>query len=97
MPTRVCRSGRADFEYGELCGYADAQGETVEARSAMDVESTGATREEPLIRPTRPRQNRPIEAEGDEADLSAMSVARKYEIDFIIGQRVECQRIVEEQ
>lgn len=90
-------SGRADFEYGELCGYAHTQGKSVEARPAMDVEPTGAPREEALIRPPRAGQNRPIKAEGDESDLSAVGVARKYEIDFIVGYRMERQWIVEEQ
>jgi len=63
----------------------------------MDVESTGAASKETLIRPTRARQNRPIDAERYQPDLSAMRVARKDEVDLVVGHRVERQRIVEEQ
>ena len=63
----------------------------------MDIEAARASGEEPLIRPTRAREDGPIESEGYESDLPAMCVARKDEVDFIMGHRVECQWIVEEQ
>ena len=78
-------------------GDADAQREAVEARSSVDVETRGAPREESLIGPTRPRQHRPVEAQGDEPDLAAVGMAREDEVDVVLGQRAESDRIVEQE
>jgi len=83
--TRGCSSARTDLEHRKFRRHADPQRKAVEARPAMDIEAARTPGEEPLIRPTRARENGPIESEGYESDLPAMCVTRKDEVDLVMG------------
>ena len=76
-------------------GYADSEWKAVEARSPMDIEAAKATGEKALIRPFRHRQRRPVDAKGDEANLTAVSMTRENEIDVVLRKGMKPDRIVE--
>ena len=80
-----------------LGGDADAEREPVEAGPSMDVEAVPPPREETVVGPARRGQGRPVEAQGDQADLSAVGVSREDEVDVVLRERVEAHRIVEQE
>src|SRR5439155_1061537 len=76
---------------------ADAKREAVEAGSAVNVEPPRAVSEEPVVGPGAPAQDRPVEAEAQEAELPAVRVARERQVDVPGRDVPEDARIVKEQ
>ena len=76
-------------------GYADAERKAVESRPPMDIEAAKATGEKALVRPFRHGQRRPVDAKGDEANLTAVSMARENEIDVVLRKGMKPDRVVE--
>ena len=80
--------------------HADPEREAVEAGAPVDVETAAAAGEEALVRPARARQDRPVEAEGDQSDIAAV---RALEISFVekisfvsVNMSIEWFRVAED-
>ena len=63
----------------------------------MHVESASTAGKESLVRPSTPGEDSPVESQRNQPDLSAMSMTGEDEIHLVFRERMEAQRIVQEQ
>lgn len=77
--------------------HADPQGKAVMPSAPVDVEPVLPGGEEAVVGPARAGQNRPVEAERNQAELAAVGMAREGEVGRAGGNQREGAGVVQQQ